>query len=203
MKRTRGISLVELLLAAVITAVILVPILGIFGSVGRQWSGHVSKSEAVQQANLAADVITNETKDAMAFSAAGDGPTRPNVFTMPQTDSSGNIVTSLVNGVLTLFQPGTKVRYYLSDNTGSITATGTVLWREYEPTGLSWVTDTVFSLLGGGSQPRARLGNISSLTFATDSTPNTVIVTIGSTFTESKSTNTFTVQRRIYLSNHN
>lgn len=202
MRRQRGLTLIEVLLATVLTALVLGGVLGIFGFVMRQWGGQVSRSNALQAANLGMDRMTKEMRHAILYESV-DAYGVSNVFTFPNNkDSAGNYVPAWSGGKLQ-YQPGTRVRFYLSDTTGDPAVAGPILWREYLPVGGSWTIDSAWSLQPGSSA-RGQVANVTELSFSTTGMPaNTVRVALTIQVREGSQTTAYTVKRDVYLSNHN
>ena len=207
----QGVTLIELLVAMTTSAVVILAITLILGSVTRQWGTQVSRGRAIQIANLAASQIAKEVRNAVFFQAV-DG-TKTCTFTMPaNTDAQGNFIPAW-NHTYLRYASGYRVHYYLSDLTG-VSSSGSVLWRETNSlsTGsIGWVQDTASSLVsgslsGGTLTPSARgsKDHITALTFSTTSAkPYTVQMSITVSYAEGKVTSNYTLTRSIYLSNHN
>jgi len=194
----------ELLVAMTVSVIVLAPILAIINQVSRQWNRQVGLSRAVDVANLSLSLMDKELRSAVLYHAT-DG-TKTCTFSLPaNTDGSGHYVPAWSGGSLS-FQSGVRVHYYLSDTTGTA-GTGTVLWREYNPNpsgDAGWVQDASWSLLPGSNPAQGKLSGVSSLTFTTTGMPaNTVRVTLTVADTENHQISTYSLQRDVYLSNHN
>ena len=202
MRRRRGVTLTELLLAATLTAIVLVPVLGIFGFVDRQWRWQSTRSENILAANLGMELMSKEIGSAVSY-VSSDG-TVTDIFILPaHKDAAGNYVPTWLAGILA-YQPGTQVRFYRSDTTGNRATVGTILWREYKPVGGVWTKDSAWSLLPGSSPARGRVEGVDSLSFSTLSMPaNTIEITLKFKTKVQGNATLHTVKQLVYLSNHN
>ncbi|HZO89759.1 MAG TPA: prepilin-type N-terminal cleavage/methylation domain-containing protein [Chthonomonadaceae bacterium] len=200
MSRRRGLTLVEVLMALTLGAVVLVPVLLIFATLSGQWARQISRSKAIQEANLAVDGMAKEIREAISFLPYDAATNTANVFTLPANrDASGNYVPAWQNGTLQ-YQPGTQVSFYLANARGN--AGGPNLWRQYKLPGGNWTADAAWSLLPGSSVPR--IGDVQSLSFdATGTPPNVVRLTLTVAVTEGIRTWTYTVRRDVYMAHHN
>jgi hypothetical protein len=128
--------------------VIMLLIMGVVGSIYFSslavWRRCSAQSQADPPAHISLDRVTAELKNACKINSP-DNATNYISFDLPLKDSSGlNIYP---------FQSWCTIRYYLSDKTGSHSATGTYLWREKTNT-------------AGGAVTRASIAeNVESLTF--------------------------------------
>lgn len=199
MRRSRpGLSLVDVLLAASVMAVLLAAILGIYCHITSRWSLQAARAKSIQSASLAIDLMAKEIGSGIRFTDSLSG--RNSVLTLPaDTDAQGNYTLNASTG---RYASGTLVHYYLSDASGNPAASGAILWREYNNGG-GWIKDTAWSLLPG-STTRGRVGTVSALTFTTSGlTANLVRITLTLAVTEGVETANNTLQRDIYLSNNN
>ena len=196
-------TLIEILVSMSVMSVVSIAVLMIFGTVSRQWGQNISRANATQYATMALNRIAKETSMAMTYTSSG-GPGNLAFFTFPSdTDTGGNYVPAWANGVLQ-FRAGTNVAYCRSDGTGATTASGTILWRQYQTGGTgAWTADQKWAMRPG-STTHGNIENLTALTFTTSGLPTyTVRVSVTVTVVEGKQTNTITLQRDIYLSNHN
>lgn len=186
-----------------VLSVVFAAVLGIFGGVTRQWGGQVSRANAVQEANLGLMLMGREASGAMAYQPL-DSAGYASVFTFPaDKDAQGNAVPAR-SGAGLAFQSGAKVRFYLSDATGSPTASGSILWRATAPAGSNvWTPDSSWSLAPGNST-RGRVENASSLSVSQANVPNNVVrIILAVTVKEGAQISTETLRRDVYLSNSN
>ncbi len=220
-KIQNGVTLLELLVAMTIASVLTAAIVTIFTTINGRWGYQAARATAVQQAQLAMDRMAREIHSAISYTPGPDTFGRTDIFTLPaDTDANGNYVPSWNNGV-NAYQPGTTFHYYLSDATGTFGNSGTALWREYNtpplvsPLGASqvgtatqpltgglWMADSSWSLLPGSSAPL--FGSVSSLSFSTANVPaNAVRITMTVSVRQGSATSAYTLQRDVYMSNHN
>lgn len=176
--RNRGVSLIEVLLAATLMAIVLVPVLEVFGFITRQWATQVSRGNSVQDANLAMERMAKNIEQSIAFDVT-------NAFIMPaDTDVSGNYVPRWQSGSLAYY-PGTQYRFALSNKSGNATPGENKdhLWRYTRPTGglltmilSSWTKDSNWSLIDP-TKPNSGgvVRNISVLTFTSVGMPTNMV----------------------------
>lgn len=199
----RGVTLIELMVSIGLTGLVLIAVSGILMGIQRQWAFSASRGKAVEMAEIALDQIASDVRNSIGFLAV-DGTTT-NTFSLPNSmDTGGNYVPARVGSVLQ-YVAGSRIRYYLSDTTGAA-GSGTYLWRQTNsaPTGnAGWTADSAWSLAAGsGSKPK--YSSISALSFTTSGMPaNVVLITVTVQVTEGTQTYTLTLQRSVYLSNHN
>lgn len=205
MKTRRGVTLIEILVAATVLALVMGAVLGVFNFSTRQWGRQVSRSEALLSANQAMNALCKDIGNSINVQADSSGVL--SVFTLPgRTDAAGNYVPVLQNGSLA-YQPGLQIHYHLSNGKGNAQG-GTNLWREYWQTGgllglgSSWTQDADWSQLPGGRT--TKYPNVTAMTFSTTGMPaNTVRVSLTMTYQEGSQTSNYTVSRSVYMSNHN
>jgi len=203
-RKTRAVTLIELMVAISISGGVLVAVSGIFMGIRKQWSYSVTRGKAIEAAQSALDQIAMEARNGITYQAT-DG-TKTNTFTLPaNADAQGNYTPARVGSVLQ-YVGGARIRYYLSDATGSA-GSGSFLWRETNaaPTGSTgWLADTGWSLAAGaGSKPK--YNSVSSMAYSTTGLPSNMVQVSITVLVSEKLEQTFsmTLQRSVYLSNHN
>ncbi len=150
--RKRGFSLPEILVAMVVMTLIAGVVSALYFASMRVWRRVSSQSQADPPAHMAINRITKELKNAYVVDEISDSFI---MFTLPQTDDQGINVLPL--------QPGRRIAYYLSDESGEMGEEGTYLWR--------WTQD-----LTTGATKRSRIAeNVEALEFACDSTSSRVL----------------------------
>ena len=207
MDKRRGVTLIEMMVVVAVSALVLTAILNIFGAVTRQWGTQMSRSNALQAANLALDLMAKEIHEAMSYTPGGGSLPQTDIFALPaNTDADGNYVPTLSGGTLA-YRTGGQFRFYLGDkNGGTLLGSGTCLWRESKGTGIlsTWTKDEAWSLLPGGSAAGPKVCDVTSLAFSTDeAAPHTVRVTLTVEVKEGHQATPVTLQRDVYLSHHN
>ena len=197
-RKNNGLTLIELLITLTVGSMVLCSIVSIFTTITRQWNAQVSRSVATQNANLAMDVMVKEIRQSLQYKDRADGS--QDYFELPaDKDAQGNYTRVLSAGNF-VYRGGTKFIFYLSNRTGSMTASGNVLWRAQRPSGPTFTPDSKWSLLPGSSV--GRFENVSNLSF-TKIGNDAVRVRLTVTAKEGKKTSSYSVQRHVYLANHN
>jgi len=119
--RVRGMTLVELMVAIVVSSLVIGAMFLIYQATYHVWSRCASQAQSVVSAYFVSAQLSREVKNAYAVTipAAGNSIT----LSLPRQDASGvNIIP---------FQLGAQITYYLSDSTGVVGKSGTCLWRQY------------------------------------------------------------------------
>jgi hypothetical protein len=185
-----------MMVACSVIAIVMVSITGIFEIAGTQWNSQVGFSAAMQEANLAADLMSKEIGTGMQWSSS-------NYLVLPaNTDASGNFIPSSNGSSTVVYAAGTAVQYYLS-NTNGTAGSGTYLWRRTN-TGLfgSWVPDTTWSFQPG-STTMPRYPNVSALSFSNPNNTNLVQLSVTVSYPENGKTYSYTATRNVFLTYHN
>ncbi|MEP0765725.1 MAG: hypothetical protein HRF45_04190 [Fimbriimonadia bacterium] len=152
-----GFTLVEVVVATGLTAVALAAVVGAHSFVVTQ--------TARVGAQAAATVTTAAALEAMrptiegAFSCRTvmlPSGTRALLCEMPDASAYGEPAPYRVNTAgAALYRGGEVYAFYFSDETGSVEATGNVLWRARAPAGsTSFTVDTQWSMYYGTGRPR-------------------------------------------------
>lgn len=178
-----GFSLIELLVASSIVAVVITGVCGVYFSVARGWEhqqGVARVSGAVESActrlaqyisqAVSAQVVPRFTSsDALAINLPLDSP-YPRVY------------APVWSGGVCRFRSGTWIIFYLSDSTGSYSRSGNILWAAT----MSWsdfpgsvVPDRGWSMYYDTN--RGRVEGLKSLSFAVDSSGSRPRVTVTAT----------------------
>jgi prepilin-type N-terminal cleavage/methylation domain-containing protein len=188
-------SLIELMVACSIVAIVLVSVIGIFGFAVRQWNYQIGTSTAMEEANLAADMMSKEISTGVQWTS--------NTLVLPaNTDSAGNYVPASANGSKVVYASGTEVEYYLSNSTGTATS-GTDLWRMATNSFSLWKSDTVWSCLPGGVNSGPKFPNVTGLSILQGASANNITLSVTVSFPENGQLYAHTATRNVYLSNHN
>ena len=216
----RGFTLMEALIVMAVISTLLYAILGIFGGIGRQWNAQASRSKAIESANLGIDKIAQEISDANSFNLI-DG-VLTNTFTLPKDiDASGEYIP-VWSGSTLIYNAGSRVQFYLAAADG--VSAGNILWRRYFDTSGGtgnkakkkgkpkhggavayggWVSDLDWSL-NSGSVTHGQVENVTSLIFLQPvGIANVVTIQLTVAWPEGPTTATYTVQRDVYMVNHN
>ena len=199
----RGVTLIELMVTVGITAAVLIAVSGIFLGIQKQWAFSSARGKAVETAEAALDQIALDVNRAIGYHPTDGAKT--STFTLPaNTDAQGNYVPARAGGRLQ-YVPGSRIRYYLSDATGTATA-GTTLWRETNslPSGNSgWQSDSAWSLVAGTGS-KAKYNNVTAIAFSTAGQPSNVVqISVTVQAAQPGQTINVSLQRSVYLTNHN
>src|SRR5438132_135477 len=82
-KIENGLTLVELLMAMSIAAVVTAAVVGIFTTINARWGYEASHATAMRQAQLAMDRMAREIHSAMTYDPGPDAYGRTYIFTLP------------------------------------------------------------------------------------------------------------------------
>jgi len=116
------------------------------------WRRCSSQSQADPPAHFAIARITKELKNAYLVDNMGASSI---TFTQPKTDADGINLLPL--------QPGRRITYYVSDDSGQVGHAGTVLWRKWQ------------DLVTGRTTVRRVANNVEQLGFSYDTTSTRVL----------------------------
>lgn len=148
----RGVTLPELLISMTVMVLVAGVVSACYFASMRVWQRCSSQSQSDPPAHMTIDRVSSELKNAYLVDSLT--PTAL-TFTIPLRDDDGINILPL--------QSGTRVSYYLSDESGGHDAEGTCLWRE--------ATE-----LATGTQSQMKLaGNVEQLTFDCDATETRVL----------------------------
>ena len=201
--RQRGVTLIELMVAVTLSGIVLLAVSGIFVGIQKQWAYSVTRGKAVEAAQMVLDQIATDVHGAISVQAV-DGA-RADTFVLPaNTDGQGTYVPARI-GAMVQYAPGLRAHYYLSDTSGIATG-GAMLWRETNSQlagDSGWTPDSGWSLTAGiGSKPKYNY--VTALTFTAAGQPaNTVLVTVSVQVSENQQSYSLTLQRSVFLANHN
>jgi len=200
---TRGFTLMEMMIAMTITALVFSVVADIFAAGTRQYALRASENIAMRQAASAFDRMTDDIRNAVRFSSGTVSGNPVYTFILPaNTDVSGNYIPNSA-GLAMLYAEGARVRYYLSNSNGEQTTTGgTVLWRATATsTGSVWTKDTAWTKDAGG---RANCDEVQTFTMAAASDAvDTVDVTLAVRSNIGVRTGDYTIRRRVVMINNN
>jgi type II secretory pathway pseudopilin PulG len=147
-----GFSLIEAMIVIFIIGLIGTAVGTLYYSSLQVWRRCSAQSQADPPAHLAVDRVAKELRNAYLVDSMGSDNI---TFTLPATDA---------NGVNTLpLTPGKRISYYISDDTGAIGPTGTVLWRKE------------VRLSSGNTRYMRIANNVEELTFTYYATPTQVL----------------------------
>jgi prepilin-type N-terminal cleavage/methylation domain-containing protein len=152
--RPRGITLPELMMAMVIMVLIMGVLGGIYFSSLQVWRRCSAQSQADPPAHISLDRVTSELRNAYKVNSVGTSSISFDLPVKSGTAPHPNLIP---------FQSWCTIRYYLSDDTGSETSTGTYLWRKKTDTATGDVSSSVIAR------------NVESLTFAVDSSDDRIL----------------------------
>jgi len=203
MRRIASFTLIEIIVTMAIVAILFFAAVSIFQLGIRRWDVQTSYAYSMQTINASLERIGKDARNAMTIDPIAAGANTLYVFTLPtDQDASGNYVPENVSGNI-LYVEGPQVCYYLSDITGTTTVTGgTILWRGTAPAGSSTFTpDMSWSRV---NTTVARCSGVQSFTLDTSGvTANAVMLNMTVAGTSGHTTKTYTIQREMYMTNHN
>ncbi len=187
----RGISIIEVFLAATFMLAILTVMLGFLRFSERGWRDGMNHGAVTLAAEMGLQRISAEIRQCRRV-VTGSSSTTVLTLQMPDYDGSGNLITPLADGDL--------LSFYLSDTTGSTAASGNILWKSVNGT-----PDSTWSLQDGKGRVLVASGG---LTFgyvpslAVSGGPESVTVSLTTTSTVSTSTRTVTMNQEAAIRNY-
>lgn len=136
----RGVTLMELMVAVGLMGILAYSTSMIYFSVLNIYTKQIWKLPPYDAATAAVQRVSKEIREAMQIDSHGSTYL---VVVMPQKSSDReNVLTLGEDGNYHLTQ-GDYVRYYLSNATGSLDATGNCLWKAVKPQGTEVFTPKV------------------------------------------------------------
>ncbi len=179
-KRSVGFSLVELLVASSVTAIVLTGICGVYFTIAREWE----RRQGLAQANTAVVDACSRLSQYISQAVGVELLTR---FTsddaiavnLPLDSPYANVYAPVWSGGRFRFRSGSWIVFYLSDSTGSYYRYGDILWAGTMTwTGFpaSVVPDNSWSMYYNTA--RGRTEGIKSLRFSMSSSGTRLIVTV-------------------------
>ncbi len=174
-KSQKGITMVDMLVAVSITALILVPTASMLVGALRCYDGELAKIDTDTGAVLAMQRIVNDVREAKSVSMLSDGHQLRIIKPMVTAD-----------GYYDRSQPDTAhpIDYYLSGVSGTLGAAGSNLWR---------AQDGVLTLVKRG---------VNSLTFEYDTARSIKITVVARQYVSRGHRETELTQRVVYLRNY-
>jgi|YNPNPStandDraft_1061719.scaffolds.fasta_scaffold00067_25 hypothetical protein len=179
-----GFALIELLVTAAVTAVVLVSICGIYLAVSRDWDRSRGESEALVATTDCCSVIGSYIEQAVgAVVLDRPGGDDAICLQMPADTSSGGIYTPVWGANSLNYRGGGWLIFYLSDSSGSYHYNGNILWAatmDWSDFPWSITPDPSWSLYYGDSA-KGRIAPLKNVTFAMSQSGQTPVVTITAT----------------------
>lgn len=135
-KNKRGLTLVELLVAGTITALMLSCLCGIYFAISRQWNRQQGEGDALLSTSRACSTLADYVSKSMGAAVLtrfSNGDTL--AVNLPSTTAYGNLYVPTWSANKIQYISGNWVIFYLSDTTGSYSKSGNILWAAT----MSWV----------------------------------------------------------------
>ena len=196
--RRRGVYLVEVLMAGFISTLIVAAVIELYIVGNRLTARTQAQASAWQTAVLGIEKITRLTRNGVTLAVADSGASL--YVTLPTNkDVNGNYMPQWQGGSLK-YVPGETL--YLRASNASGTGLGDILWLRRKSPTTDWYNDYEWSL-----RPNSTVGQVqpvSNLTFyqqAGWSNEFTVTLTVTQPYRGGQAT--VTLNRTIYLRNHN
>lgn len=190
-------TLIELMIACGLTALIVTAVCGVYVYALRLWdrgqaasSAHMTASLGMTRICKVLDLATNADTDAFGVFK---------IWVPRDKDSAGEYLPCWESNAELRYHTGDEVVFYLSNYTGSPSATGDILWKR-----VNGNPDSGYSLL-----PNSRMGRVSPVqalslrVVYTQGTRKLVQVTITAQQKQGREIGSLTLKRYVYLRNHN
>lgn len=185
--RKHGFTSVELMYGATITALVIGGVATLMSGLNRMTGRSVADYTAKEVLHRATSKMAPLIRSAMIVNPASDSTHL--ILEEPVQNQDGTYPLPL--------QAGDEIEFYLSDSTGSMNATGTVLWEADDG-----VPDKNFAYMG--STPNVDIGHGSiQFTYLPDAAdPSEVQISVTTTQTSLPTTLTSSINSVVALRNH-
>jgi len=203
--------MIELIVATGLTAVVCAAVAGSFGFILRETARATIRASVSIQVADAVERMRPTVEDAVVCQSVVLANGTNGLECIMPMDKSGTLYSPIrIDGQgAARYRAGDSYMFYLSDISGSLSKTGTVLWRATKPYGsVTWTPDTTWSLYYGSAV--GRVYSLGKFTFAIDSAGSNVTLdlTIGEAYGGSAlkgalaaGTESLSVKRIIYYRN--
>lgn len=195
--RDQGVTLIELIIASSLTALVATAVCGVYVYALRLYERGQAANSAYVAATLGVDRMARLVENAVDAHASSYG--RLTIWLPMDQDSDGHHLPCWVGNSSLRYRPGDQITFYLSDTTGNAQLWhGNILWRS-----VNGQPDPSWSLLPGGTQ--GRVAPVTELLFwiATFDTRKRVCIAVRTEQTYGNKVYPLTISRYVYLRNHN
>lgn len=174
--------MVELLVAAAVTALLLSSVCGIYFAVAREWDRQQGEGDALVATTQACSRLANyisQSVGAVVISRSNQGDTL--ALNLPADTAHDGLYVPIFSGGEVQYRSGTWLVFYLSDSSGSHYHTGDILWAatmNWEDYPWSVIPDQEWSLYYDEGTGRIRPLKSLSFSMASDGSGNTAITII-------------------------
>lgn len=178
-KRRSGFTLVELLIAASVTTVLLISLCGIYMSITQEWQRHMGQADALVAISRTFSAISSDLSTAIAAQVVNMPDGRQVLIYRLPGNKIDNIYTPVWSGGRLQFVQGEDKAYYLSNSSGSAQTGGNILWRGC----VTWSGGNAIispDPKWDADAQRGRISPLSSLTFDVNSPRRVTIKAISS-----------------------
>ena len=186
MNRRRGFSIIDVVLATAITAILCGAMTSLYLFSSTRSAHAITTDAATNQAQQVSDFMDKVISDSVSATVVTSGAQTGLKCTLPAngTDTNGDGIpdqftpVSITNGVVK-WGTGTRVWFYMSNTTGNFTSVGTILTMAIRnddllPTGVQ--RNAAFTFYYDSGKPRWNL--VDSVTWAANATNGTAGYTI-------------------------
>lgn len=202
-RNSRAFTLVELLVATTVLALVLSSLCGIYFAVAKEWERQDGRGTALAATSAACTRISDYISQSVGAVVVNRFTTGDALaVNLPANTAYGTYVPTWSGGKVQ-YQSGNWIIFYLSNATGNYSIAGNILWAATMNWGSfpgSVTPDATWSLYY--DQPKGRIAPISSIQFAvvTDNLPR-VTITATSTYSTQTTQSQVRIVRTVCLQN--
>lgn len=199
-----GFTLAELMVTTAVLSLIMTSACGMFVAVTREWERQQGEGNALVAVSNASTRLSDYISQAVAVTVINRFTTGDTIAVNMPADSANNVYVPTWSSGKVQYRSGSWLVFYLSDNTGSYSRTGNILWAAT----MTWagypgsvVPDTSWSMYFNTG--KGRITPLKSLQFSSVTSGNStkVVMTIISSYKVRTTEKALTVTRTVYLRN--
>lgn len=196
-RRRSGVTLIELMIACGLTALIVTAVLGVYVYALQLWDRGQAESSTYTTASLGMVRICKALEQATYADTDAYGNLK--IWVPRDRETGGDYLPCWESNAQLAYHMGDEVIFYLSNYTGASSASGDILWKR-----VNGCPDTGWSMFPNSKQGRVSpVQSLSLQVVYVSGTRRLVQVTLTAQQKVGRKTESLTLKRYVYLRNHN
>lgn len=196
-RRRSGVTLIELMIACGLTALIVTAVLGVYVYALQLWERGQAESGTYTTASLGIERICKVLEQGTYAETDAYGNLK--IWAPRDKETGGDYLPYWESNAEFRYRTGDEVIFYLSNHTGSSSATGDILWKR-----VNGCPDTGWSMFPNSKQGRVSpIRSLSLQVVYVSGTCRLVQVTLTAQQKRGSEMESLTLKRYVYLRNHN